>query len=40
MTIPTAAAIACAITDACGVPVPDSPVTPDRMLTLLKEAGP
>ncbi len=40
VTIPTAAAIACAITDACGVPVPDSPVTPDRMLTLLKEAGP
>lgn len=34
-TIPTAAAIACAVYDALGVPVRDLPLTPDRVLTAL-----
>lgn len=34
-TIPTAAAIACAVFDALGVPVRDLPLTPDRVLTAL-----
>ena len=34
-TIPTAAAIACAVFDALGVPVRDLPITPDRVLAAL-----
>lgn len=34
-TIPTAAAIACAVHDALGVPVRDLPLTPDRVLAAL-----
>ncbi len=34
-TIPTAAAIACALYNAIGVPVRDLPLTPDRVLTAL-----
>lgn len=34
-TIPTAAAIACAVYDALGVPVRDLPLTPDRVLAAL-----
>lgn len=34
-TIPTAAAIACAVYDALGVPVRDLPITPDRVLSAL-----
>lgn len=34
-TIPTAAAIACALYNALGVPVRDLPLTPDRVLTAL-----
>lgn len=34
-TIPTAAAIACALYDALGVPVRDLPLTPDRVLAAL-----
>lgn len=34
-TIPTAAAIACAVFDALGVPVRDLPLTPDRVLAAL-----
>lgn len=37
-TIPTAAAIACAVFDALGVPVRDLPMTPDRVLAAI--AGP